>query len=102
MVFGTSGYLAREQWIQRVNIEVPEFPFPNFRAPNDFLRRFYFFFSCSETVPVRSIEIDWFEQARLICLEKKCFYQEIWFLVLQDVLESVVHTRCEKMNSCIK
>lgn len=99
MVFGTSGYLAREQWIQRVNIEVPEFPFPNFRAPNDFLQRFYvtFSFLVQRQVPVRSIEIDWFEQARLICLEKK-----FGFLVLQDVLESVVHTRCEKMNSCIK
>lgn len=93
MVFGTSGYLAREQWIQRVNIEVPEFPFPNFRAPNDFFRRFYvtFSFLVQRQVPVRSIEIDWFEQARLICLEKK-----FGFLVLQDVLESVVHTRCLK------
>lgn len=63
---------------------------------------FTFSFLVQRQVPVRSIEIDWFEQARLICLEKKCFYQEIWFLVLQDVLESVVHTRCEKMNSCIK
>lgn len=73
--------------------------FPNFRAPNDFLRRFYvtFSFLVQRQVPVRSIEIDRFEQARLICLEKK-----FGFLVLQDVLESVVHTRCEKMNSCIK
>lgn len=67
--------------------------FPNFRAPNDFLRRFYvtFSFLVQRQVPVRSIEIDWFEQARLICLEKK-----FGFLVLQDVLESVVHTRCLK------
>lgn len=67
--------------------------FPNFRAPNDFLRRFYvtFSFLVQRQVPVRSIEIDRFEQARLICLEKK-----FGFLVLQDVLESVVHTRCLK------
>lgn len=77
--------------------------FPNFRAPNDFLRRFYvtFSFLVQRQVPVRSIEIDWFEQARLICLEKKCFYQEIWFFGIARCI-GVGHTRCEKMNSCIK
>lgn len=90
--------------ISRVNngYSVLILKYRNFRSPTSALQMtfsgdFTFSFLVQRQVPVRSIEIDWFEQARLICLEKK-----FGFLVLQDVLESVVHTRCEKMNSCIK
>lgn len=87
--------------ISRVNngYSVLILKYRNFRSPTSALQMtfsgdFTFSFLVQRQVPVRSIEIDWFEQARLICLEKK-----FGFLVLQDVLESVVHTRCLKWEN---
>lgn len=72
--------------ISRVNngYSVLILKYRNFRSPTSALQMtfsgdFTFSFLVQRQVPVRSIEIDWFEQARLICLEKKCFYQEICF-----------------------